>query len=72
MLAEAPLSKSANDKPLYLRVEAKGSQYQFYYSLTPGNYTAIGSTLDGTLLSTDYAGGFTGAVIGLYASSANE
>jgi alpha-N-arabinofuranosidase len=72
LVASVDLSERVGDKPLYLRVEADGSAYQFYYALRPAEWRPIGDIQNGRILSTHYAGGFTGAVLGLYASSANE
>ncbi len=72
VIATASLPGVKANATLYLRVEAQGSRYQFYYALKRGTWTAIGEPMDGKVLSTKYAGGFTGAVIGLYASSAND
>lgn len=55
-----------------LRVEAEGDIYQFSYSVNSEEYKNIGGQVSGDILSTDVAGGFTGAMIGLYTSSANE
>ncbi|MUP46019.1 glycoside hydrolase family 43 protein [Gramella sp. BOM4] len=58
--------------PVQLKVEADGDQYQFSYALENGNFENLGGTVSGDILSTDVAGGFTGAMIGLYATSAND
>jgi alpha-N-arabinofuranosidase len=55
-----------------LRVAAKGDAYTFSYSTDEQPFTAVGGTVSGDILSTDVAGGFTGALIGLYATSAND
>ncbi|WP_112179988.1 MULTISPECIES: glycoside hydrolase family 43 protein [Paraliobacillus] len=56
-------------KKLYLKVEAYGQAYSFYYGTIVDEWRALATDLDGTILSTDKAGGFVGAYIGLYASS---
>ena len=48
-----------------LQIEATGDQYIFRYALPGDAWTTI-STLDGKWLSTAVAGGFVGAVFGLY------
>lgn len=53
---------------LGLKVEAHGQEYQFFVAERPGRWEPIGAPLDGRVLSTDRAGGFIGAMIGLYAS----
>lgn len=59
-------------KPLHLQVSAKGDDYQFSYSYDGSQFTNVGGTVSGDVLSTNMAGGFTGALIGLYATSAND
>ena len=50
-----------------LRVEAKGSRYAFAWSLDGREWQAVADDADGTILSTKRAGGFVGAMLGLYA-----
>ncbi|MBZ9631689.1 glycoside hydrolase family 43 protein [Salegentibacter sp. LM13S] len=57
---------------LQLRVEADGDDYKFSYALNGGNFENLGGTVSGDILSTNVAGGFTGTLIGLYATSAND
>ncbi|AIQ57372.1 glycoside hydrolase family 43 protein [Paenibacillus borealis] len=53
-----------------LKAEARGQEYSFYYRADEfGSWTALYERADGRVLSTDLAGGFTGAYIGMYASS---
>src|SRR5690606_21652971 len=59
-------------KPLQLRVEANGDDYVFSYSTGDGEFTNVGGTVSGDILSTNVAGGFTGCLLGLYATSAND
>lgn len=59
-------------KPLQLQVEAKGDNYQFSYSTDKQQFKNIGGTVSGDILSTDVAGGFTGSLIGLYATAEND
>lgn len=59
-------------KPIQLQVEAAGDHYQFNYSTNGTDFTNLGGTVSGDILSTDVAGGFTGCLIGLYATSAND
>ncbi|MEU8384095.1 glycoside hydrolase family 43 protein [Streptosporangium sp. NPDC048865] len=55
--------------PLWLGVEAHGQDYQARYALRPGEWTDLAAPVDGRVLGSTVAGGFTGAMIGLYASS---
>lgn len=52
------------------KVEAKGQEYSFFYrSAEADKWIALHEGADGRVLSTDLAGGFTGAYMGMYASS---
>lgn len=65
-----PLSVAQNRKPVRFRVSADGPSYIFEYAVgKSGRWTRMGDVQDGRNLSTDYAGGFTGAVIGCYVTS---
>jgi alpha-N-arabinofuranosidase len=55
--------------PVKLGFEAHGRWYQASYSVEPGTWTPLGDPVDGDILTSQIAGGFTGAYIGLYATS---
>ncbi|WP_295122749.1 glycoside hydrolase family 43 protein [uncultured Chitinophaga sp.] len=57
---------------VYLKVSARGDAYSFSYSFDGQQFNSLGGTVSGDILSTDIAGGFTGALIGLYATAAND
>ncbi|MBN1303255.1 MAG: glycoside hydrolase family 43 protein [Anaerolineales bacterium] len=57
---------------VYLKIEARGQEYSFYASDTPGQWQPIFEGADGRILNTEIAGGFIGAYLGLYASSNGE
>jgi len=59
-------------KNIKLQVIAEGDNYSFSYATEGENFKKLGETVSGDILSTDVAGGFTGALIGLYATSAND
>ncbi|WP_312389207.1 glycoside hydrolase family 43 protein [Chryseobacterium sp.] len=59
-------------KNIRLQVIAEGDDYQFNYSLDGKNFKNLGGKVSGDILSTDVAGGFTGSLIGLYSTSAND
>ncbi len=59
-------------KPIRLQVSAAGDNYQFSYSTDETGYVNLGGTVSGDILSTDVAGGFTGCLLGLYATSGND
>ncbi|MCH5237038.1 MAG: glycoside hydrolase family 43 protein [Muribaculaceae bacterium] len=53
-----------------LQVKGKGLKFEFSYSTDGGtNWQPIGDSVDGSFTSTALAGGFTGTVLGLYASN---
>ena len=61
-------------KTVKLKVDAqsKGDQYTFSYSENGTEFKNLGGSVSGDILSTDVAGGFTGALIGLYSTSGND
>ncbi len=59
-------------KPFRLQVKANGDDYEFSYSTNGTEFVNLGGTVSGDILSTDVAGGFTGCLLGLYATSAND
>ena len=67
-LATAPLPAMAAGQPLQLRIRARGAKYDFEYAGGDGRWRTLAHDVDGTLLSTAVAGGFTGAVFGVYAA----
>ena len=73
IISEIVASKKIDlDKTINFQITAKGDTYDFGYSLDGTNFETVGGTVSGDILSTDVAGGFTGALIGLYATSAND
>jgi alpha-N-arabinofuranosidase len=50
-----------------LKFEADGARYTAWWALPEGDWQQIGPELDGRTLSTQTAGGFVGAVFGVYA-----
>ncbi|MGB4413557.1 MAG: glycoside hydrolase family 43 protein [Paludibacter sp.] len=58
--------------PIGLQVKAVGDKYEFSYSINGIDFVQLGAAVSGDILSTNVAGGFTGAMIGLYATSAND
>ena len=59
-------------KPITLQIKANGDKYEFNYSIDGTSFQNLGGVLSGDILSTDVAGGFTGALLGLYTTSAND
>jgi alpha-N-arabinofuranosidase len=56
-----------NSKRLMLRIAADARAYSFYFDTDGSGWTLLKENDDGTLLSTDVAGGFVGAFVGPYA-----
>ena len=59
-------------KPIRLQVKATGDSYEFNYALNGGDFENLGGSVSGDILSTNVAEGFTGALVGLYATAANN
>lgn len=64
-LAELPVS----GKRFCFKVSARGQAYSFYVATEAGMWQTVAEAVDGRILSTPVASGFTGACLGLYASS---
>lgn len=64
--------KVAAGKPVKLQVAAIGDAYTFSYAAEGTMFRNLGGTVSGDILSTDVARGFTGALIGLYATQSND
>lgn len=69
VLASVPLEAAE----VQLHVKARGGRYDFSYRTGSGqgDWIPLLKDADGTILSTKVAGGFVGAMIGLYAHSAS-
>lgn len=64
-LIEKDLKKSTPDL-VFLKIEGKGSVYDFYYSLNGKKWDLLQSDVNAKNLSTNIAGGFVGAYLGVY------
>ena len=53
---------------IFVRAYANGQNLSFFYGESKMSLKLLSSNCDGTILSTEKAGGFVGTVIGLYAS----
>jgi alpha-N-arabinofuranosidase len=69
LIAYAPIEWK---NEIRLQIKANGDNYEFGYDLDNGTYTNLGGVVSGDILSTDVAGGFTGNLIGIYATTAND
>lgn len=57
---------------IYLGIEADRGNYHFRYSLDGEQWMELVENADGTILSTNKAGGFVGTTLGVYAYSSKE
>lgn len=55
--------------PLKLRIVARGPELDFYQSGPEGDWQSVALGQDGSILSTDKAGGFVGTLFGVYAQN---
>lgn len=67
-IARAAVPDSAR-RPLWLKISARKGRYALSYATAPGKWQMLAPPVDGTILSTATAGGFTGALIGMYATA---
>ncbi|RHW17777.1 glycoside hydrolase family 43 protein [Sphingomonas gilva] len=58
--------------PVRLRIRAEGDRYHFDHAGERGAWSTLHADADGKLLSTARAGGFVGAVFGLYAKAGDQ
>jgi xylan 1,4-beta-xylosidase len=65
-VASVPL-RGTPEAPIYLKISARGGAYDFSYGYAANRWQPLKLGEDGTLLSTKRAGGFVGAMFGLYA-----
>jgi alpha-N-arabinofuranosidase len=66
VLAETKLTLGS-DSNIYLRVSVNGPKASFFYSLDGKEFKTLLADTDATTLSTLKAGGFVGAMVGMYA-----
>jgi xylan 1,4-beta-xylosidase len=60
------------NQQIQLQVSAQGDQYKFSFASGKSKFKHLGGVVSGDVLSTNIAQGFTGALIGLYATSSND
>jgi alpha-N-arabinofuranosidase len=65
VLAEKPVTAGR----VYMKIEAREQEYTFSFATSMEAWEILYEQADGRILSTDIAGGFVGAYIGMYASS---
>ena len=54
---------------LYLMVDVEGADYRFYVAEEPEAWQPLGDVVDGRVISTHHAGGFTGVFVGMFATA---
>lgn len=69
-LGSLVLTSEQARKPVRLKVEGDGGLYDFYAAVGDGDWQLIVRGADASNLTTNKSGGFIGACIGLYATSA--
>lgn len=70
LMTQKPLDQNA--KQLYLKIDARGAHYDFYYALKPNKWSLLQKDVDGKFLSTQAAGSFIGCLFGMYATSSGK
>lgn len=60
---------SGDGEALKLRIVARGPELDFYQSGPEGDWQSVALGQDGSILSTDKAGGFVGTLFGVYAQN---
>ena len=66
-IVREPLSDT--NKSITLKVVSDGKNFSFYYATKPSRWHLVAEGIDAAHLSTARAGGFTGSLIGLYATN---
>ncbi|MCL2097394.1 MAG: glycoside hydrolase family 43 protein [Bacteroidales bacterium] len=67
-IAEVEIPKEHRKKAIEMNIKSMGKSYAFLYSYDQGiNWTVVAET-EAKVLSTEVAGGFTGVVVGMWAS----
>ena len=69
ILAEEPFALPKNGERMVLRVVAEHQNLRFEYGLDERNMNVICENVDGSILSTEKAGGFVGSLVGMFATS---
>ena len=59
-------------KALKLKISVRGPEIDFYQAPAGGTWQPVALGEDGTILSTEKAGGFVGTLLGVYAQAGAE
>ncbi|WP_118952084.1 glycoside hydrolase family 43 protein [Taibaiella helva] len=70
LLAEKPVRNQQGS--IWLRIKAEGGSYSFYYAQKENQWNLLKTGVDGRWLSTHEAGGFTGCILAMYATSSSN
>ena len=70
LVKQTVLEKSAGN--IYLKIEAKGDRYDFYYGIDNKNWILLEENVDAKFVSTKTAGGFVGCIYGMHATSSGK
>jgi alpha-N-arabinofuranosidase len=70
LIQQHPLSN--NSDKVFLKIEAAKDTYSFSYAEKKNQWKVLKNDVDGKFLSTNVAGGFVGALFGVYATSSGE
>ena len=66
---ETIAEKKVEGKTLILKLEANGLDYQFLFGETEGTLRTLGTVQDGSIISKEAVGGYSGAYVGMFGSS---
>lgn len=71
-LVTSKIIRSKIEKDIFLKIEAKGDTYAFYYASKNNKWQLLVDNADATYLSTKSAGGFVGCIYSMYTTSSNQ
>ena len=72
LVASRKILNEESPKEVFLKIEARGKTYAFFYSLEPAKWSLLKEGVDATWLSTRVAGGFVGSMYAMYATSSGK
>ncbi|AFN75323.1 Alpha-N-arabinofuranosidase [Melioribacter roseus P3M-2] len=72
LIEEAIVPAELRSEDIRLKIVSEGKEYSFHYAWNEGEWNTFLNKLDASFLSTKVAGGFVGAVFGLYATSSGK
>ncbi len=71
-IVASELLEEATGNDIYLKIDARGAEYDFSYGVNEKDWQVLYKGADGTILSSVKAGGFVGTVLGMYAYSPED